>query len=480
MASSPKAGLGHRHVVLAMVCFLSMVTYLDRAAFPNAQKQIQEALGLKSIDDLKLALTAFNLAYALFEIPTGMLGDFFGPKVTLIRIVIWWSFFTAVTALAGLPVAGVTLVNFGVLVVIRFLFGIGEAGAYPNITRALHNWLPLSERGWAQGLVWTSARIMGGLTPFLWLLFVTKAQLDWRLVFVGFGFIGFCWCIAFSRVFYNQPSDHPSVSQAEKDLILEGRENDTKQAHFDKSLLKMLYHPNTLLLCAMYFCLNFGWYFNLNYLPAIMNDHFMMEKDEWWGALYKGGPLLLGAVGCYLGGWITDRMIQRGGRKNLARRIPAVVGNLCAGLSYLGCLWALQTNNVLGFALFIALTGFFNDLTMAPTWACCQDVGGRISAIVAGTMNMIGNLGGAVVTYLTGSILTASKVAYAQEKGIDLASLTRREDLREALFGGYVTNMWMFAGVYFLAVLCWLFIQAEKPVPGSGLESEPEGSTTNS
>ncbi len=460
---------GQRHMVLLMVCILSMITYLDRAAFPNASKQIQDALGLKSIDDLKMALTAFNLAYALFEIPTGMLGDLFGPRLTLIRIVLWWSFFTALTSLLGFAVAGVTLINFGALVAIRFLFGIGEAGAYPNITRALFNWLPLSERGWAQGLVWTSARIMGGLTPFLWLIFVTKAGIDWRIVFLGFGLLGVVWCYVFSRSFHNHPAEDPNISRAELEYIDKGRTGDTGHAKFDKNLLRMLYHPNTLLLCAMYFCQNFGWYFNLNYLPSIMTDHFEVPSGDWLGALFKGGPLLLGAVGCYLGGWFTDRMVRRWGKKTAARCVPGVLGSFLAGISYLGCLWSLQTHNVVGFALFIALTGFFNDLTMAPTWATVQDVGGKISAIVAGTMNMIGNLGGAIVTYLTGSILTKSKETYAAVHNLNLAQLSKA-DIREAFYDGYQLNIMMFAGVYILSSMIWFFIRPENPVPGSGLE----------
>ena len=471
-ASPPLPYFGQRHMVLLMVCILSMITYLDRAAFPNASRQIQDALGLKDIADLKLALTAFNLAYALFEIPTGMLGDLFGPRLTLIRIVLWWSFFTAMTALVGFTVAGVTLVNFGVLVAIRFLFGIGEAGAYPNITRALYNWLPLSERGWAQGLVWTSARIMGGLTPFLWLVFVTKAGIDWRIVFLGFGLLGVVWCFVFSRTFRNLPSEDPNITTAELEYIAKGRTGGTGHAKLDKNLLRMLYHPNTLLLCAMYFCQNFGWYFNLNYLPSIMTDHFDVPSGDWLGALFKGGPLLLGAVGCYLGGWITDRMVRRSGRKTAARCVPGVIGSFLAGVSYLGCLWSLQNNNVVCFALFIALTGFFNDLTMAPTWATVQDVGGKISAIVAGTMNMIGNLGGAIVTFLTGSILTQGKVTYAAANGLELANMAK-EDIREAFYSGYQTNIMMFAGVYFLSSIIWIFIRAENPVPGSGLETNP-------
>ena len=116
-----------------------------------------------------MALVAFNLAYALFEVPTGWLGDVFGPRRTLIRIVLWWSLFTALTGLAGIQVAGVVLVPFAALVAIRFLFGIGEAGAYPNITRALHNWFPPQERGLTQGSVWMSGRLMGGLTPMIWM-----------------------------------------------------------------------------------------------------------------------------------------------------------------------------------------------------------------------------------------------------------------------------------------------------------------------
>ncbi|MFZ9791522.1 MAG: MFS transporter, partial [Gemmataceae bacterium] len=147
-----------RYSILGLLAFLAMISYLDRQAFPTAQKQIQESLGFTDVSQLALAIAAFNLAYALFEVPTGYLGDVFGPKKTLTRIVLWWSAFTAITGLAGLSFQGMTF-GFWMLVTIRFLFGIGEAGAYPNITRALHNWLPLSERGMAQGIIWTSARI---------------------------------------------------------------------------------------------------------------------------------------------------------------------------------------------------------------------------------------------------------------------------------------------------------------------------------
>src|SRR5437660_637749 len=130
-----------RYGVLAFVCALSMITYLDRAAFPNMQGSVLAALGLNDVNQLKWALTAFNLAYALFEVPTGWLGDIFGPRKTLIRIVLWWSFFTALTGMIH-PVVGWPAFAFWAMLAVRFFFGVGEAGAYPNIAKAFPNWFP--------------------------------------------------------------------------------------------------------------------------------------------------------------------------------------------------------------------------------------------------------------------------------------------------------------------------------------------------
>ena len=171
-----------RYGVLGFVCSLSMITYLDRVCFGAAAPFIVDALHLDSVADLAWAFTAFNISYAIFEIPTGWLGDVFGPRKTLIRIVLWWSLFTALTGLVGLSVGPVVL-GWGNLVLIRFLFGVGEAGAYPNITRALHNWFPFSERGTGQGTVWMAGRLMGGLTPLVWMYVVVKFGFSWRTAF---------------------------------------------------------------------------------------------------------------------------------------------------------------------------------------------------------------------------------------------------------------------------------------------------------
>ena len=453
-----------RYLILSLVCFLSMITYLDRAAFPNAQVQIQQSFGFTDISQMAWAMAAFNLAYALFEIPTGYLGDVFGPKTTLIRIVIWWSAFTAISGLAGLAFGTWFTFGFGMLIVVRFLFGIGEAGAYPNITRALHNWLPITERGFAQGLVWTSARIMGGLTPLLWLIFVIKLEISWRIVFFFFGAVGLLWCFAFARIFKNNPNEHPAVNDAEKELILKDKVGETEQAHAHIPWGKLFASRNMVFICAMYFCLNFGWYFNLNYLPAIMSEQFQVKSDDWLGALYKGGPLLLGAFGCFIGGFATDWFLRQGKSRTWARRTPAVFGNIACGLCYFSALYFLNQKDAMFFAISIAFAGFCNDLTMGATWATCQDIGQKHAAIVSGTMNMIGNLGGFVVTLLTGKILEWSKTNFCIENAINTSTKLIGNELAAAQLGGYEFNLIMFGLVYMVGAALWFGIDANKPL----------------
>src|SRR5437868_1585759 len=203
MSNSATAPTRVRYGVLAFACSLAAITYLDRVCFGSAQSDLRDALGLGNVDELSNAIAAFSLAYAVFEVPTGWLGDVFGPRTTLIRVVLWWSLFTAFTAATGLvPALGLTA-----LVIVRFLFGVGEAGAFPNITRALHNWFPISERGMAQGYVWMSGRLMGGLTPLVWMLLVETLGLSWRAAFVLFGLIGVAWCVAFAGWFRNRPEE---------------------------------------------------------------------------------------------------------------------------------------------------------------------------------------------------------------------------------------------------------------------------------
>jgi ACS family glucarate transporter-like MFS transporter len=172
-----------RFTLLSFTVALAVITYLDRVAISSAAPAIRGELGLSPVQ-MGWVFSAFTWAYAVFEIPSGWLGDVMGPRKVLTRIVLWWSGFTMATGLAR---------GFATLVAARFLFGAGEAGAFPNISRSFARWFPAAERGSAHGVVFMGTRLGGAITPPLVVLLIS--QLGWRRTFFAFGLLGVIWCV---------------------------------------------------------------------------------------------------------------------------------------------------------------------------------------------------------------------------------------------------------------------------------------------
>jgi len=453
-----------RYGVLGFACVLSMITYLDRVCFGTVAPYIQSEFQLTDAQ-LGMLFTAFALAYAAFEVPTGWLGDVYGPRNTLIRIVIWWSLFTALTGLIYPDVLGPQLA-FWALLTVRFLFGVGEAGAYPNIARAFHNWIPFTERGFAQGAVWMSGRFAGGITPLVvTALLITHIAPDgtkiiaWRHIFWAFGVLGLVWCVLFFFWFRNRPDEKASVNQAERDLIL-GDEHHG-DAHSGVPWLKLLTNANLWFLCLMYFCAAYGWYFNITWLPKLLKGHFGVTPETWgfWTfSFMAGAPLLFGSLACLVGGLMTDAFIRRTGNRKWGRRLFGVVGHgICAICYFAGTF----TNSPWAFVLAIAFATFWNDITMGSAWASCIDIGRRYSGIVAGCMNTIGNLGGAAAGMITGWVLTHFDTPAQSAADAPMPM-------------GWQINLWSYAGVYVLATFFWLLFDSTKPVvPDEPLADRP-------
>ena len=466
-----------RYGVLGLACTLSMVTYLDRACVASAAPAMVRDLHLTAEGDLKWAFAAFGFAYALFEVPSGWLGDVFGPRRVLIRIVLWWSLFTALTGVVGLTVGGCVMGGLFTLGVVRFLFGIGEAGAYPNITRALHNWFPYSERGFTQGAVWMAGRLMGGLTPLVWMFLVegmsgraspgqpltviSQPLLHWRATFWLFAVMGLLWCLVFAAWFRNRPEEKPAVNAAELALIRGGGAG--APAHAAVPWREILRSRNLWILCLMYACQSYGWYFYLTYLPSFLANEYGMKANDVWGAIYKGGPLWAGAVGCLVGGLLTDWFIRRTGNRRLGRRLFGALGHGLTAVCFLLC---PLTHTATTFFLVMSLSGFFTDLTMGSSWAVCQDIGRRYAAIVAGFMNMVGNLGGAVGPLLSGYVLSHALERHAARLGVSDPRLLSPAQKAVGLLPGYHANFYIFAGVFVIGTLCWLRIDSTRPVTG--------------
>ena len=196
-----------RYGVLFCLCTLALLLYIDRVCIGQAESNIRASLEMSKAD-MSWVYNAFILAYCLFEVPTGHWGDRFGSRGVIARIVLWWSVFTALTGAA-----------FGLwsLVALRFLFGAGEAGAFPNAARVVTRWFPAGERGLARGAITTTSLLGGAIAPPLaaWLI----GLVGWRWTFSVFGLLGVFWTAAFYAWFRDRPSEHPGVNAAERELM---------------------------------------------------------------------------------------------------------------------------------------------------------------------------------------------------------------------------------------------------------------------
>jgi len=455
-----------RYGVLGFAGSLAMITYLDRVCFGTVAPFIQTEFGLTDLQKGFL-FGAFALAYAAFEVPSGWLGDVYGPRRTLIRIVVWWSVFTALTGLI-FPVPGWPALGFLAMLSVRFLFGMGEAGCFPNISRAFHNWFPFNERGLAQGAVWMAGRFAGGITPFVVLALFLETPgaggdpptTHWRHTFWIFGSIGMFWCILFWWWFRDRPEQKAGVNQAEIDLIHEGETPEA--AHFRVPWKQLLTNGNLWILCMMYFCAAYGWYFNITYLPGYLEKTFDIHRGEKWSAEFwrfsflAGAPLLFGSVACLFGGILTDFFIRKTGNRKWGRRLFGVIGHSTCALCYF---LSMLADNPWFFVLAIAMAAFCNDLTMGAAWASCLDIGKRYSGIVSGCMNTVGNLGGTAAGILTGGILV----------------LTKPDNPLAYNASGWTINFTIFGGVYLVATILWLRFDSTKPViPEAVLPPVPE------
>jgi ACS family glucarate transporter-like MFS transporter len=372
-----------RYRVVALATALGMVTYLDRAAIGTLAPGIRRDLGLTAVE-MGWVFTAFQLAYGLFEIPTGRWADRIGTRPVLARIVIWWSVMTMATAAA---------VNYPIMLAVRFLFGAGEAGAWPGVARTFSRWIPQRERGRAQGIFFCGAHLVAGLTPALivggglmgpWpgLLSV----MSWRGVFVTFGFAGLVWVALWLYWFRSDPSDHPSVSPSELALIRADRPLDTPHRGGWAYWRTLIRSRNMIALSVMYIPNCMIFYFCITWLPTYLLErhHFNISGM----ALFAGLPLLVSMPGDLLGGWLTDRLCSRYGLR-AGRCALGGIAYLVVGLCLIAA--GMASSPVLAAVLIAAATGL-TMFTLGAAWGTVMEIGGNHVGVVGGTMNSVGNL----------------------------------------------------------------------------------------
>ncbi len=373
-----------RHVVLWMTVAVYMLTYMDRVVLSATMPNMSKELGFSPITQGYIA-AAFQLSYSLFQVPGGMLGDRLGARKALPLIVMWWSAFTSLTALAW---------SASVMIGVRFLFGIGEAGAFPIATRSLSRWMLATERGFAQGVTHAGSRLGSALTPpiVVWLIL----QYGWRVPFFVFGAVGVVWAIAWFAYYRDTPEEHSGVNAAELEMIHTGGAV-RKSATASVPWRKILSSPTMWYLCPMYFCYNYSLQVYIVWYPTYLLKARGMTLAEM--GFYASLPLLAGTAGDLLGGWCSDLVLKHTSNLNLARRWVAAAGfAVCA----MATVPAALTSDVKMSVVFSSLAFFALEWTVGVSWSIPLDIGGDFAGSISAFMNMCGNLGGTLSSVVLG------------------------------------------------------------------------------
>jgi MFS family permease len=400
-----------RYGVVVLAIGLAMLSYVQRVAISGAAGPISHDLHL-SKQQMGLVFGAFGLAYALFEIPMGLLGDRFGPRRALAQIVLTWSAFTALTGAAWDATS---------LIAIRFLFGAGEAGCFPNLTRMLSAWLPSRERVTAQSLMWACTRWGGAATPPLTLLCIT--WFGWRRAFVGFALLGVVWSIVFLAWFRDDPASHRGVNPAEREILHASRILTTHGV--GRSWISLLLTRQVAALVLQYFCFSYVWYFYITWLPTYLREGWGQSAQR--AAALAVLPLLFGGFGSLTAGISSRR---------LPRRAIAFGGFLATALLLFAC---TRIHAVVPAMVVMGLASFASDLTMPISWDTCVEIGGAYTATVAAAMNMLGNLGGFVAPIVGGVILQRLGTGH----------------------GGWNLLIYSMVGAATVSSACWLYLDPE-------------------
>jgi MFS family permease len=346
-----------------------------------------------SVLQMSVVFSAFTLSYSLFEIPSGWLGDVNGPRRVLTRIVLWWSAFTMLTSAAR---------GFQSLVAIRFLFGAGEAGAFPNVARSFSSWLPVAERGRANGVMFLGSRVGGMLSAPVALLIVSRW--GWRTSFVLFGLVGVVWAAAWFAWYRDQPEEHPAVNADELAWIRQddAARSGVARAFQDRKIRTatpwraLLRSRNLYAICAMYFAFGYGLYFYFTWLPTYLITQLGFSRLA--TGLFASLPFVLAGVADLVGGWLTDHLCRTRGLR---------VGRCYLGFAaFLACAALVFSSTLpvpsIAKALLLAFALASADLALGACWAVPIDIAPDHAGVVTGCMNTLGNLGGLVGPLVVG------------------------------------------------------------------------------
>lgn len=403
-----------KNIILVMLVLLGMVTFLDRINISVAGSSIMHDLNL-SPSEWGWVQSAFILSYGLMQIPMGALGDRFGHRSILALIVLWWSAFTAFTGLAG---------GLASLLVIRFMFGIGEAGSSPCSTGVISRWFEKEEVGKAQGYVWAASRMGGALTPFV--VIPVMMWVGWRSAFYLLGALGVVWAV----VWYGCYREGEGIRRVRENSQMQ--ETTQKAPSLTSHLSQLTSSKQFWLLCGMYFFYAFGSWFFFSWFPTFMELGRGFDKTELTYAVAV--PFVMSMAGNIAGGHLTDKLSRRYGIR-IGRK---ALGSTSLAVSAVCMFLAAFIPGKMAVFVFLSLCFGIFDLMLPSAWALCIDLGKQHAGTLSGAMNTAGNIGGFCCGILFGQLVQAS--------------------------GNYNLPLYMIAVMLIVSAVLFAFINPEKPI----------------
>lgn len=351
------------NVILALLCLMYFITYLDRVNVSTAADGFGKEFGL-SKTEIGLVFSAFAYPYLVFQIIGGWVSDRFGTRRTLIVCGLVWA---TATVLSGLTTGLVSML------IARVLLGLGEGATFPAATSAMSRWVPKSQRGWAQGVTHAAARVGNAIAPMIIVFFMVNH--GWRASFYACAVISFVWVLLWMVAFRENPADHPRITREELDALPAPRPRLMSVPWM--RLFKRMF-PVTI----VYFCYGWTLWLFLSWIPQYFLHSYDLDLKK--SALFASGVFFAGVVGDSLGGIITDRIYARTGDLNRARSWMVAV---CMFLTFLSLIPLMFSHDLYVSLVCLSAGFFFAELTIGPMWAVPMDIAHEMSGTASGMMN---------------------------------------------------------------------------------------------
>jgi MFS family permease len=418
-----------RYLVLAALCLAAMIAYIPRNCLGVAEETIRDSLQLSKFE-MGLVMSAFFITYAVFQIPTASLAHIWGARRALTVFAVAWS---VASGLIG-PAMGLLL-----LLLARLGMGAAQAGLFPASASSIARWFPARRWGLANGLLGSFMQIGAAVATLLTGLLLNP--LGWRWLFVLYALPGLAWAAWFFVWFRDRPEDHPAVNAAELALLNDGARASRPPAGASETPALpeptpwgVLFRSRAMMcICGQQFFRAAGYMFYTSWFTTFLKESRHVSVEE--AGILTSLPILAQCVGGVPGGLVSDWVLARTGSRRLARQGLSVASLLICALLIVV---AYFIHDAWLAVVVITAGSLCSAFAGAPAYTVTIDMGGRHVAPVFATMNMSGNVGAAIFPLLVPPLL--------------------------AWTGNWDAVLFLFAGIYVAAALCWLPFNAEKPI----------------